>query len=265
MTILLFGAYGFLGRHVKTRLEQSGHTVWDFSRRVNTLGDTCVSDCDVIINCAGNTENPDSMLEDNTTFVRQLIMAARVFKKRLIHVGSVLEDVPGYSLYKQTKQDATTACLAAATDLIEPVDVCVVKVATLYGAGDKESAFLPTLWRSFSAGTTFTCQDQRRFWIHARDAAAGIEAVLNAPRSKGRVYSLKDLYIENGDLMAEFARAVGVKEIICMLEDAQDWPQQYPGEFPPGWDGPKVSLQDGVREFVEEKWMLKQVWLGAEA
>ncbi len=264
MTILLLGSSGFLGQHVATRLKAAGHDVWRFSRRTNQLGDNCVACCDLIINCAGNTENPDSMLEDNCVFARQVIMAARVFKKRLIHVGSILEDIPGYSLYKQTKIDATKAALEAANDLLEPVDVCVVKPATLYGAGDKDSAFLPTLWRAYANHTTFTCQDQFRFWIHVRDAADGINAIVNLPRTKGHTFSLKDLYIPNRTLLETFGQCVGVSSLNVAFEEATSWPQKVPGEYPPLWDGPKVDLRAGVNEFVLDQ-MKHESFFGAEA
>lgn len=272
MTILLAGAQGFLGRHVKAALEQAGHTVLQWSLRAfddrgRPRQNPSLTESDLYINCAGNTETPEFMYESNVAFAKEMLESARILNKRLIHIGSIAEDLPGNSVYQATKRAATNLCLAYAEEW--NVDVCVVKPSTIYGVGDKDSAFLPTLWRAYKQGTAFRPTNEFRGWVHVKDVAAAIALLVDPVTPRG-VYEVNSDYVHNLALFDLFKAVVGSNVRLdesTGRDEGAGWPRHgctWIREA--GWK-PQYDLEKGIREFVEYMQMQdtsEQAWTGAE-
>jgi nucleoside-diphosphate-sugar epimerase len=109
--ILLLGANGFVGRHVRAALEEGGDEVlgvsgmgasgvpaWRATDLASADLDLLVAeaDADVVVNCAGRTHgSPDALANANVTLVARLLAAIAGQPARLVHIGSSAEYGPG--------------------------------------------------------------------------------------------------------------------------------------------------------------------------
>lgn len=250
MNILLFGSKGFIGSRLKDTLAREGHVVWESLRGpIKDIRWGSICHADLVINAAGNTENEAVMEQDNTDLAIEVARCCHAFEKRLIHIGSMMELWPS-SAYAQSKLKATEAILAMDGDF------CVIRPATVYGPGDKDTAFLPTLWRSFVEDRPFICRDDIRPWIHVDDLA---EIVADATRMVGLQGSILNVgaadHVSNADLVAVVEAAIGRKLDVTHVEgktylmSTESWSCR-----------PTLT---GVREWIGSR-LYPVAWTGAE-
>jgi nucleoside-diphosphate-sugar epimerase len=249
MKILLLGWRGFLGSHVLTILKAAGHEV-ETPPRGPFLGP--LRWADLIINCVGDTENPQLMYDANVRFTGDLFVLAQRYEKRVIHIGSLAETIFGRSVYRETKRMATDLAVTYSDYL--NLDVSVVRLPTLYGPGDKPSAFLPLLWRAYRENGEFFCQNEARDWLHVSDAAKAILAVIGGGQ-RGDIYNVAtNERPRNRQIVREFEAAVG--GTVHVAEDSEycyEWPRFNTEMIEQlGWK-PCVLLGDGIREWVQSQ------------
>lgn len=253
MRILLTGSHGFLGRHVKEALESAGHEVWCYSRRVNTVGDSCVAHADLLINCAGEVTDKTQMCAANLEFAADLLRASVAFDKRLIHVGSLIEDLPLDTIYHATKRAATQLCVAYAREL--GAKVSVIRPSTLYGYGDRPEAFFPTLWRAHVENTPVRIANEFRGWIHVTDAARAVLALAQDPLAVRGIYDANTDYIHNLAIFDLFSARVGgtiQADLRDQREEGTGWPRHSCRAIrDTGWK-PLYDMEFGVAEFVAQ-------------
>ncbi len=283
MRILLTGASGFLGGHLKARLERDGHTLSFLRRSENPRAFS--TKWDAIINCAAELDEPSDMVQSNLTLVEQLLWIARANEvSKFIQIGSSSETGPvegprseethcqPSNLYEATKLAATHLCLGYA--LQYGMDVCVARPFSLYGPDDKPRKMLPALWRAFCSGSRFDCYAGGHDWIHVDDFVEGIVKLLAAPSewTKGEVFHFgTGVCTSNVSIVHLFERAVGSQlNVVYHPEklrpyDVTDWRADnalHIGQITKvcartGWT-PKISITEGISSLVMDKWFFEE-------
>ncbi len=269
MTILLTGASGFVGRHLKKRLESKGHIVKCLGRF-----DSVLYPIDAIINCAGELTAQDKMYESNTQLVQGFlsIMPGSPATK-MIHVGSSSEYgvtnaprredsvcIPS-NVYEATKLAATALCqgYAKAYDL----DVVVARPFSLYGDGDKPRKLIPTLYRSYLDHTPINLFAGSHDFIWIDEFVDGLILLLNAPKAvtQGQIFNFgSGTSSTNDQVVAGLEKALGAKLDIRRrpgryhAHDVDNWVADVSkAKRLLGWS-PKVSLNAGLKEYVMREW-----------
>ncbi len=215
--ILLFGAAGFLGRHVQTELEQQGveavgfgysdtglHQVLDLTDLRALQAALEQHQPSAIINCAGRTLGTRfELVRDNILVVTNLLEAIsqKAPNARLVHIGSAAEYGMPQNLNALT-EDAPTrpdgqygitklaaSALVIQASLTNQVDGLVLRLSNPLGAGMPEgtlpgraASLIKTALESGQSSITLGPLEAFRDFIDARDVAKA--AVLAATASK---------------------------------------------------------------------------------
>lgn len=268
MKVLLTGSTGFLGRHLKSRLEHDGHSLDLIGRGANLAWH---SNPDAIIHCAAELDKPEKMIDSNLGLVVDLLEHAKEHGCRMIQIGSSSETGPTEgprsetdfccptTLYEATKLAATNLCLGYAGQY--GLDVCVARPFSLYGPNDKPRKFLPALLRAYHEKAPFHVYPGGHDWLYVDDFVEGIVKLLGAPRekTKGQVYHFgSGISTSNSDVVKCFERAIGGK--VNTIEhtekyrpyDVLDWRADWRrAGCELGWE-PTVSLEEGMRRFIND-------------
>jgi nucleoside-diphosphate-sugar epimerase len=218
MRILLIGASGYLGGHVRRAAASGGVTVVASSSsassfagvRIDLVADpvdrigqvVAATAPDAIVNCAGATSGDAGPLSAaNVTAVRGLLaaMVRLPSPPRLVHIGSAAEYGPGTPGIPVTESaDPSPTGLygttkLAGTRLVElgraaGLDAVSLRVFNMVGAGAPENTLPGTAaaqLRRLPAGTTESLMlgslDGVRDFVDARDVAAAVLAASAAP------------------------------------------------------------------------------------
>jgi NDP-hexose 4-ketoreductase len=204
MRVLLIGATGFIGRHVRDRAVADGVEVVTASRaagmdlssaeatarRVRELAP------DAVVNCAGVTQgDPAAMVAGNVVAVAHLVAAVAGRGIRLVHLGSAAEygDTPvGASTtedmaprpvgaYGITKLGGTELIRAAVAD---GLDAVALRVFNPVGPGSPVSSLAGRLvseLRGAGGDVQVGSLDAHRDLVDVRDVAGAIVAAAYAP------------------------------------------------------------------------------------
>lgn len=229
MTILLTGATGFIGMHVCEQALNAGHSVVALVRpqsinklpvhprlrqvtaaELGTVAESELNGCDACIHLAAhgiNTGGADwtACFQTNVHASLQLWMtAAKAGVRRFVICGSCFEygrsgeryeripvDAPlePTGAYHASKAAATMAAVGLAID--QKLELAVVRPFHVYGEGEAESRFWPSLRRAARAGQDFKMTEgaQIRDFIPVEDAARSIlEKAVHGPLHAGRPY-----------------------------------------------------------------------------
>jgi NDP-hexose 4-ketoreductase len=223
--ILVFGAAGFLGRHVQTELEQQGFEAIGFGHRetglhqaldltnleavCETLGQHQPS---AIINCAGRTLGTRfELVRDNILVVTNLLEAIsqKAPSARLVHIGSAAEYGMPQNLDALT-EDAPTrpdgqygitklaaSALVVQASLSNQVNGVVLRLSNPLGAGMPEGTLPGRAARLFktaleSRDTSITLGPLEAFrdFIDARDVAKATVLAANAEKPNEKLFNL---------------------------------------------------------------------------
>jgi nucleoside-diphosphate-sugar epimerase len=244
MRVLLFGATGFLGRHVRNRFTErsdvtvvaSGRTGADLRldlAEVSTARITSVLKAiapDVVVNCAGITDGEASDLAaGNVVAVANLLAGLDRYPRpvRLVHLGSsaeygavpagtpITEDAPARPVapYGMSKLAGTALVLAARRHGREAT---VLRVFNPIGPGTP-TRLLPGQLVSEVLRASLTGEparlgrlDGHRDFVDARDVAAAVLAAATAAAPPALLNTGSGTATALRDLAALAARAVGV-------------------------------------------------------
>ena len=268
MTILLTGSTGFIGSHVKIRLEKDGHNVICYRRDE----DLPVEKIDAVINCAADVLDHSKMEDSNIGLVQKLLSYSRNKNvSKVIQIGSSSEigRVEGErretdycnpsNLYEATKLAATNLCLGYASEY--GMDISVARPFTVYGKGEKTHKMIPAIWRAFCEREVFKCAPAGHDWIHVDDLVDGIIIMLLAPKNvtKGQVFHFgTGKNTSNEQIVRLFEKATGsrinVKIAVEKLKswDVTDWRADWSkAKNNLNWT-PKISIEQGIHKLVNE-------------
>lgn len=212
MKILLTGANGFIGKNLLQHLEKKGHEVISFTGDIVNLKDCFVNfeqDIDAVIHLAayGNNskhfQNNKNYLNNQTIDVNLigtlnlvklfLLSKAKVFitagsssEYGVINKPLSIETTPsikGQNIYSVTKE--TISELFKGLNLISDKRFHVLRLFTVYGKGEAENHFIPTILRSLHENTTMPLSSGSHDYVYIRDVCRAFEKLL----TKGPVVS----------------------------------------------------------------------------
>ncbi len=271
MKILLTGSTGFIGGHLKARLEREGHQVFCYRRYDRS--DISQFSIDAIVNCAGELDHAYPMWDTNVALVQDLLKPFRNSALKFIQIGSSSETGPlegarheetfcrPSNLYEATKLAATNLCLGYAAQF--GLDCVVARPFTIYGPNDKPRKMLPTLWRAFCNHQTFYCYPGGHDWLHVDDFVSGIIALLDAPAAitKGQIFHFgTGISTSNEKIVEMFGNSVGGGlDVVYHTEklrryDVTDWrADSTKARALLGWE-PQTPLGKGIHDCVMQQW-----------
>ena len=200
MSVVILGASGFLGSHVTTALQASGHSVITLGR--SDAVDVRMDATDLaalesvlrevqptaVINLLGaGLSDPSAdlneMEEVNAHFPPRLAeLLASVGGAPLIHAASSTEvaapDGSFESEYSRTKAEGTSALLAHESDL----PLTILRVHNTYGGDQPARRFVASAIDSVAASRSIELRypDRVRDFVHVDDVAASLVAAVSA-------------------------------------------------------------------------------------
>jgi NDP-hexose 4-ketoreductase len=223
--ILVFGAAGFLGRHVQTELERQGFEVVGFAHRDTGLhlaldltnlealqGVLEKQQPSAIINCAGRTLGTRfELVRDNILVVTNLLEAIgqKAPDARLVHIGSaaeygmpqdqnaLTEDAPTRpdGQYGITKLAASALVIQAS--LSNQVDGVVLRLSNPLGAGMPEGTLpgraarlIKTALEVRETSITLGPLEAFRDFIDARDVGKAAVLAATAEKPEQKLFNL---------------------------------------------------------------------------
>jgi nucleoside-diphosphate-sugar epimerase len=275
LNILVIGATGFVGRHLKARLLTLGHEVIDGTRNYHFVPDLMLDEpaVDAIINCAGEITHPHLMYAANVALVEKILRFARDAKiPKVIHCGSSseygattaprCEDTPcvATDLYSATKIAATALCQGFAKQ--HGLDVCIARPFSLYGSGDTPRKLIPRLIQSTMIKDTIVSvyADGSHDWLHIDDFCDGLVTLLDAPREKtqGDIVNFGTCVASTNRQVVLILTALGCTPLVTLTEqpptvgclntsrwvaDTTKAREKY------GWTA-KTSLEEGLHKII---------------
>jgi NADH dehydrogenase len=205
LEVAVFGASGFVGRHVVAKLAAEGHRVRAVARRgapaatgvVSLSLDVARADvariaeavrgCGAVVNLVGIKRESGAQTFQNVhvAFVERLVQAMQgEGVKRLVHVSVVAARPDARSGYHDTKWQAEQ-CIAKAG-----LDATILRPGVIYGEGDDLLAHLTKMIRASPvfpiAGRGLTEQQP----VDVADVADAVAACLRAPATVGKTYPI---------------------------------------------------------------------------
>ena len=269
MTILLTGSTGFVGKHLKKRLESDGHVVLSPAR-----GQIESRHYDVIINCAAELTDESKMYSANVDLVYYLLELARNHGVgKVIQIGSSSEygltDQPRVesangipsNIYESTKLAATNLCLGYASRY--DLDICIARPFSVFGPGDKPRKLIPTLYRSHIDHLTVDLHPGSHDFIYIDDFVDGLMILLNAPKdqTKGDIINFgTGVSSSNDQVVAALESALGSSLFVNRKTgryhsyDVDNWVADITkARTKYGWQ-PKHTLQSGMKAYVMVEW-----------
>jgi nucleoside-diphosphate-sugar epimerase len=290
ITVLLTGATGFIGRHLTKKLIDEGHEVHALVRDVQKVPlqlkgarlhevdgstasiDTAVaaSRAEVAVHLATfylaehTPEQIEPLCVANITFGAHFLNAlVRAKVPRVICTGTSWQTLgpnqTPVNLYAATKE-AFESILRFYADAY-PLRALVLKLYDTYGLDDPRKKLLFALRQSLGSRMPLQLSpgDQYVDFLNVRDIVAGICHAIELSKD-GRGFS--EFYLRSGhsltlkELVAHCEHAAG--RAIPVAWGARPYRAREVmkvdpvGTVLPGWS-PKVSLDDGLREFFAEK------------
>jgi NDP-hexose 4-ketoreductase len=223
--ILVFGAAGFLGRHVQTELMQQGFEVFGFGHRDTGLHQAldltnleAVQNAleehqpSAIINCAGRTLGTRfELVRDNILVVTNLLEAIsqKAPNARLVHIGSAAEygmpqDQNALTEEAPTRPDGqygitklAASALVIQASLTNQIDGVVLRLSNPLGAGMNEGTLPGRAAKLFktaleTSDTTITLGPLEAFrdFIDARDVAKAALLAATAAKPEHKLFNL---------------------------------------------------------------------------
>lgn len=274
--VIVTGARGFAGPHVVRALRDAG---WDVLEHGRGDGDLATMrpgwpPARHVVHLAGRTFVPDAWGDpapfhrDNVLATSHVLEYCRDTGASLVHVSSYVYGAPqrlpvqeshplqAFNPYAESKIAAERA--VAEYQARYGIGATIVRPFNLYGPGQDARFLIPTIIRqsldpSLDA-ITVTDDRPRRDYVHVRDLAALVMAVLRAPAGglynagSGESHSVRDVSDRVGEITGHrkplrVTGPVRPNEILDVVADISHAGAAL------GWR-PRISFNEGLRETI---------------
>ncbi len=185
MRSYVFGASGFIGKHLVKKLISLKHEVIEIKHDQPYT----ITDADYIFYVAsyGNHFNQKDKYETVKANVLDLIQLLRATKdvqyKGLIHFSTSSVTLPVQTLYSDTKAVAEILCKRYVRKYKKPI--LSIRPSSVYGPGEADFRFIPTIIKNLGGSIPFT--EGYHDWIYIDDFIDGVVKVVeNLPQLIGK-------------------------------------------------------------------------------
>ena len=207
MRIVLTGAGGFLGWHLRCRLHAlTDHDVVAVDRSGFDTLDEAVAGADVVVHVAGvnRAETDTDVVDGNLGLAEAVAAAVRASGSvgRIVYANSI--QAGNGSPYGTGKRDAAAVLESAAAE--HGIAFVDVMLPNLFGEHGRPSynSFVATFCHEVVAGRTPTVNDNRVGLLHVQDAAQALIDGLEGPSRVERPDAEEHGVVEVLDLLREF-------------------------------------------------------------
>lgn len=267
MKIFLTGHSGFMGRHIQQHYAVD-HKVLTYNRYQSIMDRLHIAEPDVVINCAAELGDVEQMYRSNVDLVQQILTYCRKFPRtRFIQIGSSSEYgqhdsattenavLMPQDMYGTTKAAASLLCQAWAKTW--SLDIMVLRVYSLYGAGDRNHRLFSRLWRAFAYDEPMQLKQGVHDWIYISDFIDAVDAVVNSNWQPGEVLNVgSGQQTSNRAILETWKSITGYDAPVELVDEMSTPPvwcadnsrirQRY------GWN-PKVDLRSGVENLIQQQ------------
>jgi nucleoside-diphosphate-sugar epimerase len=244
--VLVSGAHGFIGTHLTTTLKALGHSVVNIPR-------DHLSDPELLLaflqafqpdwifhlaaygNMSHQTDEQEIFLA-NTLGTWSLLSASRdIPYEAFINVSSSSVLLPHETFYSATKAASERFVKAFVNKYAKPI--VTVRPASVYGPGEADYRFIPTIFRSCLTGEAMTLAPfATHDWIYITDI---IDRLIATANGAGEVPG-QTLNLSTG-ITAENTEVVSMIELITGKEA-------------------NIAKRKNLREFDTSKWFVPSNW-----
>ena len=273
MNIVITGTTGFIGRSLADHFKANWDTVIEWGRLSPAPASfIAYHKPDVVINCAGEIYNANTMYETNVGIVHSWLEGIRKYNPttRFINIGSSAEYGPmprassevdpinPVDVYQATKGAATLLCQGYARQF--GVDACVARIYSGYGVNERAHRLYPKLYEAFVNDVPMTLRDGFHDFIYIEDFVRGIELLINSPWPKGEIVNFGSGVQHSNLEVLELWRKITSRQGNVVYEpglskayESNIWKcdtsyakMQYKFQT-------EYSLEEGIKDFIEKK------------
>ena len=267
MKIYLIGSTGFIGSNLSNFYVPKNSVLLHY-RQYDLTAMLEQFRPDLIINCATEIYDPNTMYDVNVGLVKEcLTWLTRNRTVQFIQLGSSSEYGPvnrptketdpvvAYTMYAGTKGAATLLCQSYAREY--KLDVQIVRPYSPYGPGDRPYRLFPALWKAFNLNRAMKLSmGVHDFW-YIDDFISAIDCIVKATgiRSSGEIINVSSgQQTTNLEVLDTFRNITGIQGnvvIDTMFTTPNIWSADTSLiENKYGWK-PKYTLTDGITKFLE--------------
>lgn len=266
MKIFITGSTGFIGQNLVQFYKD--HDIFEFKRYMDIGAKLDYFKPDLIINCAAEIYDRDSMWRTNVEITRECLEHCKEYPNTtMIHLGSSSEY--GYSfsratmesdainpvdMYAGTKGIATTLCQTYGH--VFKTDVVTLRPYSPYGPGERPHRLFPNLWRSFKLNRPMDLVLGVHDFCYIDDFVEAVDTVVKSDRRHpGEVLNVSSgVQTSNVEVLETFRKVTGLQgnvNIVNKFVTPTVWRcDNTKIKLRYGWS-PKTSLEQGVKLFLE--------------
>ncbi len=274
-SIVVTGAFGFIGTHVVPLLREAGHDVLEIDISSGNVVDEStwvnLPQREVVIHLAGRPFVPDSWAEP-ALFLRTNLLGTvaaldycRRHGARLVFVSSYLYGAPDRLPIPEHAPLVATNPYGLSKKLAEEVcrfysdrfgiSVTILRLFNVYGAGQSREFLIPSIVRQVRAGEQIRVRDlaPKRDYVYVSDVAEAIARAVECQRA-GSVFNIGTGISHSVEEVIQVIQAVwGTNlDVISSEERRQDEVMNTVADIAEakrylGWE-PKFTLPHGIRE-----------------
>lgn len=265
--VLITGGNGFVGGNLLRFFRSRQKQCWNHGRHSNL--DQVLQDCqpDLIINCAAEIYDTDSMFDANVALVIKLLEWSRHNRCTMLHFGSSSEyGTYGHATsetdtlrpkdwYAGTKAAATLLCQGYARQ--HQLDVVTVRLYSPYGPGEKPHRLFPRLWQAFEKNRHMKLVEGVHDFLHIDDVIMAVDQILKNPyREPGEIINVcSGQQHTNSAVLALFEKYYGRTAPVEFDSSVVSTPMTWQGSNDViknkyHWQ-PDFDIEDGIYRFIQ--------------
>ena len=267
MKILITGISGFVGKNLAQAYQAQGNHVIGHIRDQDLSKLLDQSKPDLILHCAAEIYDPESMFESNLVMTWQCLDYARQHHCHMIYFGSSSEYgwrdcvtsestvLEPHTAYAGTKAAGTMMCQGWAREFA--LDVQIMRLYSIYGPEEKPHRLFPKLWCAFRLMRPMRLVEGVHDFVYIDDAVDAVMRVASSPdRSPGEIINVcSGQQHTNGAVLDHFVRAVGRQAPVDFDPDQFVTQPLWQGDNGVlrkkyGWS-PKYDLNTGIQTFLQ--------------